>query len=96
MNNIIPNREQMLKALKQGVYRITFTKVDGTTRTMFGTLMAEFLPPLTNTEQKENPKPAKKSETSIQVWDMEKKDWRGYRVDFVQEWEQVELPLPTI
>lgn len=88
METILPNREQMLKALKQGVYRITFIKVDGTTRTMFGTLMAEHLPPPKDTDGKEATKPKpKKSDSFISLWDMEKKDWRGFRVDSVMEWE---------
>jgi len=93
-HNISPDREPMLKDLNPGMYRITFTKVDGTARTLIGTLMAEYLPPLAESEQKEK-KPIAKSESAIRVWDMEKRDWRGYRIDSVQNWEQIELPLPV-
>jgi hypothetical protein len=90
METILPNREQMLQALKQGVCRITFTKVDGTPRTMFGTLKAEHLPPPKDTDGQEVTKSKpKKSDSYIPVWDMDKKDWRGFRVDSVKEWEEV-------
>lgn len=96
METILPNREQMLQALKRGVYRITFTKVDGTTRTMFGTLKAEHLPPPKDTGGQEATKPKpKKSDSFVSVWDMEKKDWRGFRVDSVMEWEEAQNYPPT-
>lgn len=63
-------------ALKQDL-SITFTKVDGTERTMPCTLRADALPPQTVNENKKTK--TVKPET-ISVWCLDKSEWRSFRV----------------
>ena len=63
-------------ALKQDL-SITFTKVDGTERTMPCTLRAEAIPARPVVENKQ-PK-AHKPET-LSVWVLDKNEWRSFRV----------------
>ncbi len=74
--------------LRKGVYSIIFEKVDGSTRTMKCTLMAEFLPVGDNTylvdgEIVEKPK-KKENPDVVSVWDLEKEAWRSMRLDKIQ------------
>ena len=63
-------------ALKQDL-RITFTKVDGTERTMPCTLRADALPPQPVTENK---KPKAHKPETLSVWVLDKNEWRSFRV----------------
>jgi len=64
------------QALKDDL-NITFTKVDGTERSMPCTLRAEALPPQTVTEHHKTR--VFKPET-LSVWCLDKKEWRSFRV----------------
>ncbi len=66
------------ESLKNGVVNVTFTKVDGTQRTMKCTLCDALIPPATPSE---NPK--KKNDSVTSVWDVEKASWRSFRNDSV-------------
>lgn len=59
---------------------VTFTKVDGTVRTMPCTLRQDQLPakPLT-----ENAKTRKVTHNAISVWCLDKKEWRSFRTENV-------------
>lgn len=62
--------------LRQNVATVEFKKKDGTIRKMICTLLPEFMP--------EAPAPdTKPSDTVITVFDLEKNDWRAFRVDSV-------------
>lgn len=63
-------------ALKQDL-NITFTKVDGTERTMPCTLRADVLPPQPVTENK---KPKVHKPETLSVWVLDKNEWRSFRV----------------
>lgn len=80
--------------------RITFTKVDGTTRILTGTrnpalielfgAMAPWRPPLSReelTEQHENPNP-----NTIKVFDLTKAAWRTFRLDSLLDFELIDVP----
>ena len=62
-------------ALKQDL-SVTFTKVDGTERTMPCTLRSEVLPPMALTEHHKTK--AYKPET-LSVWCLDKNEWRSFR-----------------
>jgi hypothetical protein len=68
--------------LVDGVYDVTFTKVNGEIRTMPCTLKRDLLPPMalkeTATEK------VNKTET-LGVWCMDKQEWRSFRVMNVTE-----------
>lgn len=64
--------------LKYGPTTVTFTKKDGTERTMNCTLKEDLLPK-SIAESK-----TKKSNESIAVFDLEKNEWRAFRWDSIK------------
>lgn len=70
------NRE-IRELLYEGVYEITFTKVNGETRTMPCTLDSKLLPPQPLKEFHETR--VYKPET-LSVWCLDKMEWRSFRV----------------
>ena len=75
------NRE-IRELLYQGVYEITFTKVNGETRTMPCTLDSTLLPPQPLKEFHETR--VYRPET-LSVWCLDKMEWRSFRVANVQK-----------
>jgi hypothetical protein len=78
------NREEMLNELRQGVILVNFTKADGSKRDMRCTLNPTILEKEMETytpayEQRS----ANDSDLSVSVWDMDKSDWRAFRLDRV-------------
>lgn len=76
-------RPQLKKLLQEEVATICFNKKDGTLRTMLCTLMPEHLPVEDKQEGDEVKTVKKQNEESIAVWDLEKKDWRAFRIDSI-------------
>ena len=77
------NKDEIREFLTHAVADVKFTKTDGTIRNMRCTLRPDYLPApsvaesvLTKTKRDENP-------NIIAVWDIEKKDWRSFRIDSV-------------
>lgn len=77
-------KDELRKILTNNIVDVTFEKTDGTLREMRCTLMPEFLPApplesnvLTHSKRDENP-------NVIAVWDMNKTDWRSFRIDSLQ------------
>lgn len=61
---------------------VTFTKVDGTVRTMPCTLRAEAIPPRDPAKVTEAHEP---NYNTLSVWCLDKKEWRSFRVANVKE-----------
>ena len=77
-------REDLKKLLLENVLSVSFTKKDGTERTMLCTLKAEHLPVVVKHEDDEATKKDRvQNNDSLAVWDMEKKAWRAFRIDSV-------------
>lgn len=81
-------RDELLDALRNCVLDVTFTKADGSERTMKCTLIQEMIPE----EMKPVSKPLAEGETpkepnfeSIRVFDIEKQAWRSFRLDSIIE-----------
>jgi hypothetical protein len=74
--NMKYNREKMSKFLKDNLCEVTFTKTDGTERIMNCTLMEEYLPKSDGGTFERDP-------AILAVWDVDKKDWRSFRVSSV-------------
>jgi hypothetical protein len=74
-------KEDLNKLLYENVLSVNFKKKDGSDRTMLCTLKAEHLPVIKKQEDDEARKDEKQSDTSIVVWDLEKKGWRSFRID---------------
>ncbi len=70
-------------ALKTKVLGVTFTKKDGTERVMRCTLDTNLIPKKEIKEGQEF-KERKQSDTSIAVYDLDKKEWRSFVVKSVK------------
>ena len=76
------DKNQYLRdTLKENVVLVTFTKKDGTVRTMRCTLKADLLPAQTDVEEQVQKKAP--SLESVAVWDLEKAAWRSFRFDSI-------------
>jgi len=76
---MIFTKENLIELLKTNV---TFTKVDGTERTMKCTLLGEYVPNAGSGQMllQEN----RGGDTNISVWDTEVSGWRSFRVGSVK------------
>lgn len=75
-------REELITLLQDGVHIVTFTKVDGTIRSMPCTLTSNLLPPSLmreNTEKKER----KVNTDVLRVFVTDIQEWRSFRIDSV-------------
>jgi hypothetical protein len=81
----VDQRRDIIKSmLSEGVYCVTFTKVNGETREMPCTLKADMLPPQKVTEDKE--KTERKINTeNLSVWCTDKNGWRSFKLANVVE-----------
>ena len=72
-------REYLIDLLKNNTAKVTFVKVDGSTREMLCTLKEEIVIPYVNkTDVVRTP-----HLDVLRVWDLEKSDWRGFKIDNV-------------
>lgn len=67
-------KHEIVNILQQGVCRVTFEKADGSLRDMVCTLNFDLIPIQIAGTSKPN-------DEVVTVWDMEKEDWRAFRVD---------------
>jgi hypothetical protein len=74
----VMSREDHIKVLKERVVRVTFTKVDGTVRTMDVTLRADMLPPQEETTSTKAINP-----DVVAAYDIDAQHWKSFRVDSV-------------
>lgn len=75
------DRKDVISRLKKGVVGVTFTKKDGTERTMMCTLDVDVIP--NDFAPKGEDKRAKNDE-ALAVFDVEKEGWRSFRWDSVK------------
>jgi hypothetical protein len=82
-NSMKLTKEEIVEALKANVCEVTFTKVNGETRTMPCTLRADIVPAY---ERKTPVKEATAKESAtLSVWCIDKQAWRSFRVDSVTD-----------
>lgn len=74
-------KHRLVSLLKDNIMEITFTKVDGTERTMKCTLKPTLLPESTKTNGAH-----KTPDYCLAVWDVEKNGWRSFRVHNVHDY----------
>jgi hypothetical protein len=72
--------KSLLENLQEHICVVSFTKINGEFRKMRCTLREDILPKV---EVKENAKPRKVNESVLSVWDVDKNDWRAFRLDSV-------------
>ena len=80
---IIVNRETLIKNLQKKSMRITFTKVNGEERVMDCSLQEHIVPATKYTDRKQN-------EEVLPVFDINKGEWRSFRLDSVTNIEALE------
>jgi hypothetical protein len=72
-------REALIKRLRTNpTTTVTFTKVDGSKRVMNCTLMEGHIPVMESTSER------KENKDVVVVFDLDKGQWRSFRVDSVQ------------
>lgn len=76
-------RETIINALMQGIHEVTFTKVDGTDRTMPCTLDPAILPIMEITEEKRVPR--KFNLDTLRVFVTDINEWRSFRIENVTQ-----------
>lgn len=81
------DREEIRASLREGVVIVTFTKVDGTERSMRCTLLSDLIP--LSEQQTKKDVERKFTDDAIRVFDTEKQAWRAFRWDSVKKVEQV-------
>ena len=84
-NRMKLTKEELLQKLRDRICEVTFTKVNGETRTMPCTLRADLVPAY---ERKTPVKEATAKESAtISVWCTDKNAWRSFRVDSVTDFK---------
>ena len=71
--------------LKSNDLNIKFKKLDGTERKMLCTLRQDVLPPISENKKAEST-PKEENVNVLPVWDLEKKAFRSFRVDYLIEY----------
>ena len=69
-------RDTLIKNLQKQAMKITFTKVNGEERIMDCTLQEHMIPPT-------NPDNRKENEEVLPVFDINKGEWRSFRLDSI-------------
>jgi len=82
-----PEINQLRELLHTNFVQVVFTKKDGTERTMLCTLNPSKLPPQTDLEEEIQKR--KPNENVLAVYDMEKADWRSFRIDSIISWRVI-------
>ena len=87
--NMLLTKQELSEQLLTGVYNVTFTKVDGTERTMPCTLKEDLLP----AAKLEDPLSQKKvraiNEEVMVVFCTDKQEWRSFRVANVKSIQHI-------
>lgn len=75
------NREEIINLLKQNHCEVTFTKVNGETRTMPCTLVESYLPAAKKDDAITQKKVREINPQVLSVWCTDKNSWRSFRLD---------------
>ena len=76
-------RDTLIKNLQKKVMKITFTKVNGDERIMDCTLQEHMIPSTDSNNRKQN-------EEVLPVFDINKGEWRSFRLDSITNIEALE------
>lgn len=78
-------KTELRSLLAESICTVKFEKTDGTMREMRCTLMPQFLPPVSSTESLMPRDKREENPNVLAVLDLEKGDWRSFRVSSVKE-----------
>jgi hypothetical protein len=88
---MVTDREEMVKLLKRGAVDITFTKVDGSLRTMRSTLNPKHMPPQMKNEDLEAAETHRKENPDVlAIWSINDLGWRSFRLDNILSAQYIE------
>lgn len=76
------DRETIKQNLSKCIGNVTFQKNDGTLREMQCTLMEEYIPASKSFDDSAK-LPRKQNDDILAVWDLEKNNWRSFRLDSI-------------
>jgi len=82
-------RDYLKAMLAEDILLVTFTKKNGDLREMYCTLQDEFIPEHKKYFSESNSGERKKNLEVLAVYDMEKADWRSFRMDTITAFEIV-------
>ena len=82
-------RQEIVAKLSQGIHTITFTKVDGTERTMPCTLDPTLLPAVELIENEDKRVPRKLNIDTLRVFVTDINEWRSFRIENLKNIEGV-------
>lgn len=82
-------RQEIATTLSQGIHNVTFTKVDGTERTMPCTLDPTLLPTVELIESEDKRVPRKLNVDTLRVFVTDIKEWRSFRIENLKNIEGV-------
>jgi hypothetical protein len=77
-------KKEMVDQLHEGIYNVTFTKVNGDNRVMPCTLMQEYMPPQDSTA-----KTVADDLDRISVWCTDANGWRAFKPSTVTSFERL-------
>ncbi len=77
---MIMSREEMISKLSENVHTVTFNKVNGEERVMQCTLKPDLLPPATKSDPITQKKVRQVNEEVLPVFDVNKEQFRSFRV----------------
>jgi len=80
-------RQDIVNILSNGIHAITFTKIDGTERTMICTLDPTILPVVEIKEEKAVPR--KLNMETLRVFVTDIREWRSFRIENLKSIEGV-------
>ena len=82
------NRDNIADMLREGVCKVTFTKVNGESRTMPCTLKSDIVPPVSIKELREE-RTRKVNLDNLSVWCTDKSEWRSFKIANVTRVERI-------
>jgi|LauGreDrversion4_2_1035121.scaffolds.fasta_scaffold3761010_1 hypothetical protein len=82
------NREELINLLKKTEVIVAFTKADGTERELHCTLQSHLLP-VREVVEGEVKKERKVNESVIAAFDLQKMEWRSFRIDSVKYYHKL-------
>lgn len=87
---MIMQRQEIIDKLQEGVWLVTFNKINGETRTMPCTLKEELLPPARKDDPASQRKIRELNPEVIVAYCVDKHAWRSFRVDNVTNMRDID------
>ena len=83
-------RDDILRALKQNLCEVRFTKVNGEDRSMKCTLFPSYLPQNTDFHHLGEMHEKPENKNTVVCWDIQANGWRSFRIENVSYVEAIE------